>query len=394
MLSLIVTVIALFFYPFGAAIIGFSGIIFSNKYRLIYSMAFAVLLGLYGYYFLPSHEIDLTRYFAIIQQYQVAPPRISDVLQSQGIFLGAFLLFKLVAILNNLQLLPAIVGFVTGTCLLYIAADSFSRNSTSKSIRIYLILIIMFIFPFAAAYSNVRNILACSLIMVAIYRDLVQKKMNFGTIVLYLLGLSFHIAVAVIIMLRIALNICRNKSFFNFLLLIVVGIAIFFIPYSRNVIIEIISKGTQYATVNDGNVEYVAYINQSLFMQITKAMNAVVSVITTLVIYRNYIAKKTEWNLFSFLLGIITCVSFSIRMPVYMRLLFGFLMISVPQYSDFLSRKNISSDIVSIVLFCVFIGCFFMFIANIVTFNEYASFSFASIHALIFELTDWFGGMV
>lgn len=376
--------------PFLGSILAILGIIVDNRFRGYYSFLASVYFSLVGYFFIPRRELDLTRYFKVLQQYQVSPPRLIDIIQTKGFFSGSDVIFKFLSQFNNVQLLPALVGLFVYFSFFYISADFFSLNKVSRINRTLLLIIGIFIFPLAAALSNVRNILAVSILALALYRDLVKKNKNWFTVIIYLIGSSIHMAVVIIIFIRLLLlwiipteNIFRNRL--QKVVTIVTGILVVIIPSTRAQLLQVIGKGNAYATNYD--TDYVAYIGQSSFMLISKILYMGFVVFLLYVTVKVFSLNKSEFNTFCLILTIFTLLTFSITIPIYMRFIFMLFLILVPivvQYFNIISINETKNNM----YFNIFIGLIIIVVLitnNYVVFNQYSSFAFAVGRSVIFS---------
>lgn len=387
---ILVTAIMLFIYPIVAGILGIVGIVSVSKARGFFSLAAASFFGIMGYYFVPSHEIDLTRYYDVIQQYQISMPTYADLFKSQGLFLSPNILFKWISKIGDVQLLPALVGLVVMFSYFYIVADFFSREKLVLSMRLYFLVIGVMLFPFASALSNVRNVMGCAIIAIAIYRDLVQKKKNIFTFILYIVGISFHIAVIVIVMLRLLSLLKKDNHVVMYAFMLIAIVFLLFLSPAKSVMLAFIEKGTAYYTNSGGMLSYTDYISQSMFMKITKLMYFLVVCIATIITHKNYRDSRTGWNLFTLLTCIVTLASFLITLPVYMRMVFFLLLILAPQFIERFNRVKKQNVFIYFVLFIGMITSSAIMIANIVTFNTYSSFYLA----LKSTILTWIGGVL
>ncbi|WP_148096385.1 hypothetical protein, partial [Lactiplantibacillus garii] len=271
---------------------------------MLYAAGAAFSIAIIGFYFVPTHAIDLTRYYQIIEQYQYMMPTYADIVRSQGFFVGAGTLFKWVATLGNEQLLPAFVGFISSFSYFYISGDYFAFRKVAPLTRVYLLLIGLCLFPFAAAFSNVRNVTACTIVAIALYRDLVKKDRGIVTWCIYALGVSFHIAVLAILLMRVVLFFRQSQHIRVKLLSIIAILTGLAFPQIRNTLMQFFGKGGSYATLNEG--AYVTDIGQSLFFWLTKVLFLGVTLVGFLVVMGNYKRNKSDWNFFALILSMCT----------------------------------------------------------------------------------------
>lgn len=101
-------------------------------------------------------------------------------------------------------LLPAVSAFVLYSVMLEIYGCVLQRTDASKYLKFILLMFTMSIVSFYYSTEIIRNMLAFSISMYAVFRDLFQKKRNVYTIILYILPCMIHISSFVFIILRIS----------------------------------------------------------------------------------------------------------------------------------------------------------------------------------------------
>lgn len=105
---------------------------------------------------------------------------------------------------GNMQVLNYIIGFIVYGIAFYVLFDRVSRSPESFSMGrvIELAVIIVGIVPFFNIIANVRCVTAYVIILFAAYRELVQKKKNILTYLLYILPIGLHVSAIIILLLR------------------------------------------------------------------------------------------------------------------------------------------------------------------------------------------------
>ncbi len=102
------------------------------------------------------------------------------------------------------SLLPAVSAFALYSVMLEIFGGVLKQVKASRYLKFVLLMFTMSIVSFYYSTEIIRNMLAFSISMYAVFRDLFQKKRNVYTIILYILPCMIHISSFVFIILRIS----------------------------------------------------------------------------------------------------------------------------------------------------------------------------------------------
>lgn len=202
----------------------------------VISLTFAI----FSYSYIPIGECDLTRYFDYIKE-------LSDYS-----FIGAILhvyegqtnLFIFNAVgwivekLYDEHLLPAISVFFVYYIALYITCSiSEKQKIDNKHLRVYLIFLICAI-DWYGMTNNVRNILAFSIVLLAVYRDFCLDKRNIWTVILYILPIFIHPTAILLVLLRFGINVTKKIKIFMVALIVLVNPIIEFLYATVSIAID------------------------------------------------------------------------------------------------------------------------------------------------------------
>ena len=176
-----------------------------KKYYLLYALAF----GMAAYCYEPTYEIDLSRYFHQLEYCRTLPFSQALTWADDGLVVKN-LLFWLISKLGDNHILPLLSMTTIFGVSTYICVDTV-KESDVQPYRILLFQLMLL--PFYNTLSNVRNVVAFALIILAIYRDLVYKKRNVATILLYILPCFIHMAGLAMLLIRLALIIVKKKPY-------------------------------------------------------------------------------------------------------------------------------------------------------------------------------------
>lgn len=163
----------------------------------------AVTMALLASRLIPVVKTDLFRYnqkmldFAELSYRELMQQtRLNDWLINQ--------MFWALGRLGWRSLLPAVSAFVLYSVMLEIYGGVLQRTKTSKNLKFILLMFTMSIVSFYFSTEIIRNMLAFSISIYAVFRDLYQKKRNVYTIILYIMPCMIHISAFVFIILRAA----------------------------------------------------------------------------------------------------------------------------------------------------------------------------------------------
>lgn len=144
---------------------------------------------------------DLIRYFSEIEFYGTLP--LEEALShAGGVLLSHYFYFWLFGSMNMMHLIPAISTSTVYAVAGYITCDTAERyNSKQYIVVVFLFQLIML--PFCSLINNVRNVFALSLIILAVYLDVIKGKRNFFVWFCYTFGSLLHLTAFTLIIFRV-----------------------------------------------------------------------------------------------------------------------------------------------------------------------------------------------
>ena len=162
-----------------------------------------------SYSFDPLNECDLTRYFEAVKTVG-SMSSIQDVLayREDGLIVRN-LAFWLIGKTGDVHLLPAISNSIVYGIAGYITCDSAQRDHFEKLIPPALLIQICLL-QFYATTSNVRNICSFSLIILAVYLDIVKEEHSIRVALLYILPCFLHPSGIFLVLFRSAAGLIKN----------------------------------------------------------------------------------------------------------------------------------------------------------------------------------------
>ena len=171
------------------------------------AFCFSMFLASLAYSYIPVGAPDLARYFEFVGE--IKKLGLPDALQN-GIHgennLQTFALFSwLVGKTGDHHLLPAISVFITYFIGIYITM-SFAKDMKANVMSMTAAVSVVMLMPnFYSVTNNVRNILAFSLVGLAVFRDCYREKRNIWTFLLYFIPIFLHPSSMILIVMRFAL---------------------------------------------------------------------------------------------------------------------------------------------------------------------------------------------
>ena len=186
----------------------FKQLVYKPELGRIWAPLLVLSLGILAYSYTPSTENDLTRYFDMAYSY-----RNMDYFDAVEYGTGvddnksnSIPLFVLEAwIFGNIDavhMIPMITIMTIYGIAFYIDIDVAKIYHLEKKLP-YIVIFQLCFLAFLTVASNVRNIWGFSMVILAVYLDLVKHKHNIGVIALYIAPLFIHSATAVLLALRV-----------------------------------------------------------------------------------------------------------------------------------------------------------------------------------------------
>lgn len=282
--------------------------------------------------------MDLTRYFDIVTSYENMSWDFffNHVLFGDLMFIQ-HLLFYVVGKTGNPHLLPAIVIFISYFIMLYMITDYANYKKAKSSEVLLALLFLLCVMPFISLVSNVRNILAFSLITFGIYREFVQGKKNIFTLLLYVVPCFIHISSLSLILLRLISGSASNRKSLNvaFLILGIVMTLFLFsnptmsssLPFIGDYLGAVISKTNVY--LFDSSSYYAQILQNDIFSKVNK-MYFVLATLYLLVLLLIISSKSNNLKFETYFkyVGILVIASYPIILTVYFRYTMAVMMLA------------------------------------------------------------------
>lgn len=178
-----------------------------NKNDKYLTIPLALIFAAYGYCitFTHGYEIDLTVYFEQLQDFEIYKSVYPIWIDDDTMLYTRDLLFFIISRTHNVHILPFVVGLCIYGIVFYVFYDILLHCKIKLSYQKIVMLIVIMIglySPFSII-GNVRCIFSFTLILFAVYRDMVQKNRNLLTILLYVIPIGLHTAAISVLIVRI-----------------------------------------------------------------------------------------------------------------------------------------------------------------------------------------------
>lgn len=352
----------------------------SSKFRIISLISLSLFFAVMGYYFVPNVGTDLSRYFTnYVDYYRNFSSSIfwKQIILSNPFFIVQDMLFFVSSRFNIDQVLPFFTMFLVYGNGFFIIKWYSMINNLRRSIVLKMVLIFITIAPFSTLVNNIRNILAVSIISLAIFLDMYLKKRNMYVLLLYLIGASVHIAVIPVIVLRFFIGFLFSILHINFKLM---ALNLSFLVISTYVIVKfglietLLSKANSYLSGGEGTElgEWFSAADSSGIQSVNKysAFVMLLLITITLVLFIINKEEKTSSTFFSnelnvLLIGVFCGVFFLIFRPgtTWFRYYMVFLFFIPLLFVQILKLKE--KLFKNMLLFSLFFYCLLMFIVQI-----------------------------
>ena len=178
----IMSVLLILISPYLSLFVSLLGYYYQPLREKLWRFLLITFVFVSGFCINTTYELDIDRYYAILDICkQLSFFEVVNQL-ADGLILENFM-FWFFSHLGVYELMPAFSAATVLGIGTYIAGDSAKRTNNLKFLWL-IILFLLLITPIFNLASNVRNVLAFSLITLGTYRDLVQHKRGVMTLFL------------------------------------------------------------------------------------------------------------------------------------------------------------------------------------------------------------------
>lgn len=327
-----------------------------KEYQVIGWLFLAYFMGIMGYCFQnPLTDPDIVRYLEMVEAY--ANLNFADIFNA-GNYANLYIIdlwFWVIAQTGNYQLVAFTSCFFSYVIFLYILLDYSNRNCFTTNLRIVSIVLMFGLINFCLVVNAIRSVLAFALILLAVYKEVYQKRKNVGVYILYIVPLLMHFASISLIVMRLVLII--RKRWIKILSLFIVFVPLYieplatltrFMPLSIPFASDIkyfSERVLMYFKWNEGG--WASAVQNSGFYSLNKIFTVCVLIFTLLIYWRIKRLKKpifnNEFDTFIILYFAIIFACFAMATPTYQRFsvpIWVFCIIIITQYLSVRKRKD------------------------------------------------------
>ena len=180
------------------------GYISKNKVQRVLGLFFlALFMGLMAMCFRdPKTDPDIVRYIAAVKDYaNVSFFRAFNHGSYENLYV-IDIWFWIIAKTGNYQLIAGTSVFFTYLISLYVLQDYAHSKSFNLRQRVYTLFLLMGLMNFCFSVNALRSELAFAMILLAVYRELYQKRRSVWTYFLYVLPIFMHFAAILLVLIR------------------------------------------------------------------------------------------------------------------------------------------------------------------------------------------------
>lgn len=208
-------IVSILFPPLGL-FLGAYGFYKDIKHFREYAFCAALCFAALAYSYTATSPTDITRHFDWIKE---AGKMTFQRATNAGLYLGKAarlygfsILCWVIGKLKMPHLLPGFTIFFVYYNAFYCFGWTCEKKQVSPKIRMLIFLFMILSVNFFSVTNNIRNIFAFSLVGLAVFRDVVQKKRDFWMLLLYVIPLGFHPTSLLLIVFRLVGLIPQTKA--------------------------------------------------------------------------------------------------------------------------------------------------------------------------------------
>lgn len=318
-----------------------------KKCLFLYVFAMSIIV----YSCIPNYENDLIRYFQMIEQCKSLPFSQAFTWENDGLVVKNFV-FWIISRLGDVHILPAVSSAIYYGVSAYLAVDQYNEGD-----KIYpIILFQLCTIPFLESLSNVRNVSAFALLILAAYRDMVKKDRGIVTILLYVLPCFVHMSGFVLVIFRLAVLIIRKHPIIGLSITLGVPSAVLLLFDPIRTIVSSIGGNIglilnravlKSLSMSTNTSEYAQTMSESGYVNSGRLVNSVI-VLCIIVLIVKYVKEmrqsqnngKAEYAVFVVLICGISLIWAVMGTVKYWIFAYGAVVSSTPILMYFINRKG------------------------------------------------------
>lgn len=330
--------------------------IFYRKLRVKDALIFyVIILSVFAYFYEPYETADLFRIINIMEQFSVYDlESFSKLTFADNTTPVAYWLYWLIGRIGNPGLLPAFATVMTYSITFYILYKSSKIYSIgNKSIAIIL-LFVMSTGNYIMVISNIRTMLAISLICFCFFRESILKSFRIWHILLYVLAALTHNLAIILIIIRFAAFVFSShlrRKWKIIIMLFLTAVSVIIIVFFNWVLDSVFDKAVEYITG-----EMYSYIWEYIIGLL------VLTIEVSALFYKKNTKIRLKENTVYFVLCIIVACVFINEFSIFYRMIVQFATIlTIPLLASGFSMVDIKSkqsEVFYLSLLMLFIACF------------------------------------
>ena len=316
---------------------------YSNK-KLFIGLYYVLLLVM-AYCFVPHAGADLTRNILTMRAYaRLSPERLINVLR-QSTTPTAVLFYYIVGKIGNDHILPLAAALITIGLNFHLLNNSRKDFNSNNRIVAFVLFIFMSRGLFLQTISNIRTLMALSLVSIGVYNEFVRKSRFSKNIVFYLFAATLHTMGIVLFIYRIlymfaikGVNVRRIVKRGSLGIILIV-IALLFEQRYINALTNKALNYYDYARIGEG----YSYIWEGILSALSLSLIAIIIIAYK----RSNTDKRSEntngldaMNLVSFMLPliIIDILSAFVEFNFYQRMSWFIHILAIPVYMKIITE--------------------------------------------------------
>lgn len=323
-----------------------------KKVLLIIAFDISLLLALLAYYWIPTDEYDLFRYYEWMHNMQnLKGLDLISYLLSRGEYLS-MLYFYVISIIDNfalLQFFPVLIGYMI---IFYLIIDFSSIKKIKWPITLFCLLLVLSLFKYIFMASVFRASLAFLLFVLMLYLREYKNLNIMKTLLLCLLTILIHNSMILVVGIFLLTFIRNKKIVFIFYLLLF--LVLIFAPYVENIVGLIFGNSLFYSLFHKLSL-YLSFDFSLTLQSIFRFVQLI------LLICVNIFAYKSKNNLSNYDRFVIYFIFFIILFipwySIWHRFLDLLLFVSIPNIMFYFNKeKTIVQRLFSMALLVMIIG--------------------------------------
>ena len=279
--------------------------IYNHKPHLkIHALCMAIGVASFAFCYYPKGDPDIIRYWEIFETLKnktFLQALSQDMHGDEGLYVFTALSWLFIQT-GEINLFPAFSVFVVYYVAFYVTCQLGEDLAAKRSVIVLNLFFIMIALNYYAVVNNVRNIFAFSIIILAVFREMYQKKRDLLSLILYLAPVFIHPSAVIIILFRFAAMLTNKYKYLLFILASQIMLIVDFMHNlinrirSGNIVVVIIrnmiNKG--YFYFHNTTSEWGQVVTNSLSYKVDRYLNVLFAILICIMYYICTSRKKAR----------------------------------------------------------------------------------------------------